>query len=191
MIISRRRGAAEVDVRHTQHRPAQQEGDIFAHWHNGLSWAQSSATNLMEDIFPLKFGATGSMSGMVGIKLALPTGFPDKKLSHGSRWGGIIHRHSRALAKARKSGSCRSKASTVDGDNQVRGRPAKTRVCGALSKMSAGADDEPQAMSHQGTPNLQATAITGEAVVEGVRRLLANTEYLPVCFFRRAGEDYY
>ena len=90
-----------------------------------------------------------------------------------------------------KSGSCRSKASTVDGDNQVRGRPAKTRVCGALSKMSAGADDEPQAMSHQGTPNLQATAITGEAVVEGVRRLLANTEYLPVWFFRRAGEDYY
>ena len=71
--------------------------------------------------------------------------------------------------------------------NQVRGRLAKTRVCGALSKMSAGADDEPQAMSHQGTPNLQATAITGEAVVEGVRRLLANTEYLPVWFFRRAG----
>ena len=85
MIISRRSGGVEVDVRHTQHRPAQQEGDIFAHWHKGHSWAQSPATNLMEDIFPLKFGATGSMSGMVGIKLALPTGFPDKKLSHGSR----------------------------------------------------------------------------------------------------------
>ena len=38
-------------------------------------------------------------------------------------------------------------------------------------------------MSHQGTPNLQATAITGEAVGEGVRRLLANSEYLPVWFF--------